>query len=110
MTSTNVNVPLLRKAVEWAEAEAAKPYSEFCQWDQAEWVQQTYCGTRFCIAGYVAQLQDARFAGSSVVDGRTAQKVAAEALGCGHASALFAVTNTIEDVRRIAEDLAGERL
>ena len=36
MTDRQVNIPLLRKAVEWAEAEAAKP-PELCEWEQGFW-------------------------------------------------------------------------
>jgi hypothetical protein len=74
MSETEVNIPILRKAVEWAEAEAAKPY-ELCAWDQENWVipgtaedakawgynepfvesigKSAECGTCYCIAGFV---------------------------------------------------------
>lgn len=73
-----VNVPLLRKAVEWAEAEAAKPWT-LRQWRQQDWItnpkklalqtrdslgrfvkggkvetKDAECGTCYCIAGWVA--------------------------------------------------------
>lgn len=129
-----VNIPLLRKAVEWAEAEAAKPVVE-SQWLQESWsmspeekahaiatqegltdlpayverVQELIpvCGTAYCIAGWI-QLH---------LEGEVSEEaadVAAEALGIdGYWLAdthLFDSANTIEDVRRIAESLAGERL
>jgi hypothetical protein len=122
-----VNIPLLRKAVEWAETEAAKP-PELCEWNQGSWVavvdpmdrqeigtgyttkslgKAQECGTCFCVAGYVVE----------VVDGRTHVDLipdrAAELLGIDMYEAmagLFSTDNTIADVRRIAEDLAGERL
>lgn len=116
MTEPTVNVPLLRKAVEWAEAEAAKP------WPKSAWNQGSVeaspavlgkdedCGTCYCIAGYVASLDG--------IDGRMGVArldYALDRLGlsddgnvCGHS--LFDAENTIEDVRRIAESIAGERL
>lgn len=121
------NVPLLRKAVEWAEAEAAKP-PELCEWNQGSWVAPksretalrlgtTYttsglgkadeCGTCFCIAGYVVDAVD----GPTHVDEIPAR--AAELLGIDRFSGeghLFDSDNSIEDVRRIAEEIAGERL
>lgn len=130
---TNVNIPLLRKAVEWAEAEAAKP-AELREWEQNWWVltpeerqrrreapysaeygdteraayyKAPECGTSYCIAGYVAAQQGCTEHGFNVA------AVAADALGIDLAvaeSSLFEGGNTIEDVRRIAESLAGERL
>lgn len=123
MTDREVNIPLLRKAVEWAEAEAAKPNG---LWLQKWWVspadtsdsylmalRQAHgltedCGTAYCIAGYVCHVE-------GIETGQHAEE-AARLLGIdpGKSSAafipLFAAGNTIEDVRRIAEDIAGERL
>jgi hypothetical protein len=121
---SGVNVPLLRTAVEWAEAEAAKP-AESCQWHQADFVADAEevavyrgvthvdCGTCYCIAGYISQLLDARYATSYFVDDVSMNDFAMTALGIESetgATALFAPSNTIEDVRRYAEELAGERL
>jgi hypothetical protein len=118
----NVNIPLLRKAVEWAEAEAMKP-PELCEWNQQMFVsgetatsrqrmgKATDCGTCYCIAGWVALQvgEDPR--------GIDPDSVAAKALGIpnnwldeGLNEHLFDASNSIEDVRRIAESLAGERL
>lgn len=116
-----VNIPLLRKAIEWAEAEAAKPAGEFCAWNQGAFIMQTACGTAFCIAGYVGQIVDPRYAQAERVDDVPVGQAAVEALGipvedgcrdpgCTCGVPLFSATNTIEDVRRIAESLAGERL
>ncbi len=133
MTEQQVNVPLLRKAVEWAEAEAAKPNGG--SWEQGAWFVATdegdpnvvvpdwwdadsiryrremyektpECGTCFCIAGYTAFMVD------GVVDARTVEHRAARALGIDldDAVVLFDANNTIADVRRIAEEIAGERL
>lgn len=122
MEST-VNIPLLRKAVEWAEAEAAKP-PELCEWDQGayRWVnpwmygmKSRECGTCYCIAGYVTSLVNEDFANGGAVPDPA--EIAADALGIerfnGTADAgahLFSDDNSIEDVRRIAEQIAGESL
>lgn len=146
MTETEVNIPLLRKAVEWAEAEAARPF-EVTEWLQTSWVttpltrakglaERDYdygspewmaeaerllpeCGTAYCIAGFVAQSIDSAYASSHVPNDKMhVAEFAAKALGIdppecnwgpqeGH---LFHTTNTVADVRRIAEDIAGERL
>lgn len=130
--TTGVNIPLLRKAVEWAEAEAAKP-PELCEWRQSYWVTPSTpeeaaqwgiwgsagttaengrakeCGTCYCIAGYVVATQI-----GPVGAGVSMTEEAARLLGldddCGGPGGLFSATNTIQDVRRIAEELAGERL
>lgn len=112
----SVNIPLLRKAVEWAEAEAAKPDQTQCEWYQRQWVIPAAdigraCGTCYCIAGYVALV-------SGIEVDCMAEENAAALLGINprlHNSfeGLFAVDNTIEDVRRIADEIAagaGERL
>jgi len=131
----DVNIPLLRKAVEWAEAEAMKPI-EMSRWEQTMWVttpqDQAYsrarlaelgprgwngwmeqaakrapeCGTCYCIAGYIAHEVE----GMAV--GRSADDAAGDLLGIStdNADELFNANNTIEDVRRIAESIAGEKL
>lgn len=134
MPDQEVNIPLLRKAVEWAEAEAAKPETESA-WDQGNWVRtpverlkqmssearQEYaeCGTTYCIAGYVtAGIQGMQFDDGYTEDGEHIAVVAADLLGIappedcispepGH---LFHMWNDAAEVRRIAEDIAGERL
>ncbi len=131
----NVNIPLIRKVVEWAEAEAAKPAID-CRWYQADWSINSwtqalrlvlanagtpmlaadfalatriepYCGTCYCIAGYVTHL-----AGDMDDLIGVSDVIARNALGItdGQADILFNAFNTIGDVRRIAEDIAGERL
>ena len=127
---TQGNIPLLRKAVEWAESEALKP-AELREWDQRQWVIPTSaddpnaedakwhaevtaelrrekapeCGTCYCIAGFVASQV-------GPVKASTAAAIASERLGLTADASykLFAATNSIEDVRRIAEEIAGERL
>jgi hypothetical protein len=124
---TDVNIPLLRKAVEWAEAEAAKP-ERLSAWNQSWWAVQpeslgrsTDCGTCYCIAGFIASMQELQEAPSEYVPtdidfvgldgGRVdASDVAMKALGVTDDKGLFYAGNTIEDVRRIAESIAGESL
>jgi len=122
------NIPLLRKAVEWAEAEAAKTDGTGL-WNQTEWAA-TYedeCGTSFCIAGYAVmngvpeatlappdpewQSRGLLIAGLRADWAEAGQRV----LGLTYEEryALFGDTNEIADVRRIAEEIAaraGERL
>lgn len=123
-----VNIPLLRKAIEWAEAEAAKPW-ELSEWNQGWWmsepalVRPSYdlidaglarrdqakapeCGTCYCIAGFVAAETQ------NVHDPFLARDTAADALGLDEdqADELFDGGNNIADVRRVAESIAGERL
>lgn len=122
MAENTVNIPLLRKCVEWAEAEAAKPEGT------GDWFQmmthvpaeeregvglRTGCGSAYCIAGFVVATEygvedpyDADYRDHGVMP------AAAAILGIpgGRNAPLFDATNTIEDVRRIAESLAGERL
>lgn len=123
MTEQQVNIPLLRKAVEWAEAEAAKP-PELCEWRQVFWVsareytpawgawvssmpaeKDPECGTCYCIAGYVVATE----VGPTPHD---VPALAASLLGLTEyeAGPLFSASNSIEDVRRIAEEIAEERL
>lgn len=125
----NVNVPLLRKAVEWVEAEAAKP-PEVRDWYQAAWVNNWNsvdaatgvhtCGTTYCVAGYVGQLVDPVYADDAWghqwepdVDERVhVSKVAQAALGLNddQARALFNASNTATQVRTLAESFVGGAL
>lgn len=150
MSELTVNIPMLRKAVEWAEAEDKKPFYER-EWDQGGWArnpeqrrlaadldglsgsereQLADCGTAYCIAGYICDMAGDKFVVdprndymmSSIIteDGRTmnVSRRAIELLGIdqddsdtvGRAFQLFDGGNNIEDVRRIAEELAGEKL
>lgn len=136
MSDNEVNIPLLRKAVEWAETEATlgrdnrgRPLGH---WYQGEWVldwnrfleesmQPATCGTTYCIAGYVGQLLNEQLRTSQwltkpMPDGGFqsihVSEFAQEALGLTdeQANRLFRGSNSVEDVRRIAEEIAGERL
>lgn len=64
-----MNIDLLRKAVQWAQAESEK---EDSQWDQSDWARgvltgeevghhAVLCGTSFCIAGWVCHEAGDRF-------------------------------------------------
>lgn len=127
MSEPTVNIPLLRKAVEWAEASAAAGDGE---WYQGSWMNHNpvvahnlglriwetkfrealeTCGTAYCIAGYIGQLVDPRYEKTTWVGNTHVSIAAEEALGITHEQAdrLFSGGNTIEDVRRIAEEIAG---
>ncbi len=137
MTEPIVNIPLLRKAVEWVEAQAALPV-ERREWDQTGW-RRTYedrqavigggcgcepcrqyyaqprCGTTYCVAGHLvveAGYEWSSESNSYLANGRRVDDVAADMLGLGfgQASHLFNASNNARTVRRIAEDIAGERL
>lgn len=127
-----VNVPLLRKGVEWAEVEACRPFAERA-WDQQVYrasvgaelynpETQDYeikCNTAYCIAGWTVAVtlgdnEQQSLTGDvlsltgdfiATVEGR-----ALEMLGLEGDSGLFDCNNSIEEVRRIAEEIAGERL
>lgn len=126
MNDTQVNIPLLRKAVEWAEAEAAKPEGEG-QWMQDWWMTtpaemssifslpETSCGTAYCIAGWTCTANGEEFIAANtgqLTSGMHVADRAQELLGLSmyQSNRLFRANNTIEDVRRIAEEIAGERL
>lgn len=120
---TEVNVPLLRKAVEWAEVEAEKGSAS--RWDQQWWrftptvfvegigVTNATCDTCYCIAGYVGTLVNEAYVHSEWDDdGVHVADAAQKALGltAEQAGCLFRSSNTIEQVREIAEHIAGGAL
>lgn len=133
MRDPQPNLPLLRKVVEWAEAEAAKTDGT-CMWNQEQWATETDCGTAFCIAGYVCDIQhDTKLLSKRpalVGKGYTYDQVeidgevggpglwcetAQKDLGLTQMEAenLFSACNSIRRVRRVAQGVAeraGERL
>jgi hypothetical protein len=111
-------IPNLRKAVEWAEAEAMKPESD-SQWNQGEVYLSPLdsgrsCGSSYCIAGWIVATE------YGVTDPYKAMPkysggvmpFAADMLGLDEdeRDELFAAENSIQAVRRIAERIAGEKL
>lgn len=124
------NVPLLRKVVEWVEWQ--DQLTEGRQWDQEWWfterveVESPWCDTVMCIAGKVAlddgwvptrqrSADGVTYYDNNVVkngETRLVWDVAAELLGLDsdEADALFGGDNEAHDIRRIAEEIAGERL
>lgn len=121
MTDPTPNLPLLRKAVAWAELEALKPEDDpDREWNQSVWIypaadragaysQPVDCKTAYCIAGYVCHLD------RSVDEECDFPRVAEQLLGltCDEAYDLFHWSNEIESVRDVAERIAvrgGETL
>lgn len=75
------DLPLLRKAVEWAVEQHEKGLrGEFCEWEQAVWRSNVdyiengrpVCGTVYCVAGYVCEISGVALYGNAIEDdGRT---------------------------------------
>ena len=161
-TDLKVNIPLLRKAVEWVEQQEKLP--EWArEWDQEHWVSEKqwaqldhlaavecgdesaekyapHCGTAYCVAGYIGQLEDPRFAASDYIkvsrdealamgfshedlvsklsissDGFLMIHVADLAelrlgLGSSQCDDLFDGANDAKTIRILAEEFAGEKL
>lgn len=147
------NVPLLRKIVEWVEEQELLPEIDRT-WRQQNWqvgprdvawqhaVEVTtlgapfpkvavimeslvpYCNSAFCVAGYIAELDNAweGSTGSYLTipdhpkadeDGQVGVWIyAAEKLGIteDQGDVLFKASNTAADIRQIAERFAGEPL
>ncbi|MGH3499832.1 MAG: hypothetical protein ACRDQA_02845 [Nocardioidaceae bacterium] len=127
---TTPNIGLLRKAVEWVEEQdALAKRGEKSEWEQIAWfipsgtrvptfaAPQT-CGSACCVAGYIATQTGAAWVDSDAVispesgEVVSAHDYAEERLGIDPLGSdiLFHSDNTAEDIRRIAEQLAGERL
>lgn len=118
MNEMTVNVPLLRKTLDWA-------YEQYqlllrglpSEWDQSSWIRHSSavsCGTVCCVAGkialeagWVSRQGDggSLIARDGVVD--TASRVAARELGLapGQAEALFSGGNTIGMLYAVAGQL-----
>lgn len=111
------NLPLLRKAIEWAKAEAALENNG--QWDQGTWRRVEACGTKYCVAGYVCETMGERWhpeypqwvmdaeTGNDVIPGQ----VAAQHLGLYECEAaqLFRGDNSIHMVLDYARAFAARR-
>ena len=134
-----MNIPLLRKMVEWVEAESELPLRKR-DWYQGAWTRKwkklprtfemvdEYCGTNYCVAGKIAH--DAGWVVTDPYemdeeapfyihlraekDGevRLIREIAASELGVPYrdADGLFAGWHSASDLRRVAEEMAGERL
>lgn len=117
-----VNVPLLRKTVEWATDQWRKAQ----RGEASEWTQKFYfvkrqrldCGTACCIAGkvvldagYEPAYEDGDVTAWAVGDGeeRPAGEIARELLGLSmfQGERLFWEDNSIHDIWRIAEEISG---
>jgi hypothetical protein len=121
-TTTSINVPLLRKTLEWATNHPDEH-------EQSVWAQRTWCGTAYCLAGraVVEAGHDISWAeadldifggGQHTTDGRDIELVAVEELGLpvdpnrapddpNYLSPLFDEDNTLADLWRIASELTG---
>ena len=106
---TMVNIPLLRKAVEWVEEQNALPINVRV-WNQRTWVYNSDCGTTYCVAGKITHDLYPEWSAESVSS--CAMSVAQEALKLtdDEARSLFQSDNSAVVVREIAEKIAGERL
>lgn len=113
MTRLQIDVPLLRKALEHITEHPE-------EWKQGFWVTKYDCGTVYCLAGHVAIMtgheidwgsEAWRFApdreatlASGVVGGQYISDVAREALGLSrdHAETLFCGSNTLPELWELA--------
>ena len=131
-----LNIPLLRKSVEWVETQEQLAGSKR-HWFQGSWTKKLmdhaqqdlndpYCGSAMCVAGKVSF--DAGWkpvwyeeddGGTEYADNATKNGVemsidliARNELGITYeqSEALFAGYNDASDIRRVAESIAGQRL
>lgn len=132
------NVPMLRKYVEWVEEQEALPEIDRT-WVQRWWMTTAgshaammlemvpmidfkarvtavnHCGTAYCLAGKVAMDHDPEYANVPIVNNVHCADLALNLLGLEHdrmpsRHPIFRSENTAADIRRIAEQAAGERL
>lgn len=80
MDLTNLDVPLLEKAVAWVQEQEALP-EEQREWNQADYVAEMSCGMAYCVAGYVGQLLEPGYATNSVHNGVHVSRFACAQLG-----------------------------
>lgn len=118
-----LDLPLLRKVVDWAAAEDAKPDRENCQWFQGDWATPGWqagreCETCYCIAGWVAyQVLDAKDLRTAPNRAALISQTAQDALGLTdeesngsyEMTGLFSASNDIDMVRRLAGNIARRR-
>ena len=130
-----LNIPLLRKQVEWVEAQEQRAGSER-HWFQSSWTKgliglaqqdlnDPYCGSAMCVAGKVSfdagwkpiwdqEADGHKYAVYAAKGGVTMSidQIAQDELGITieQAELLFAGYNNASDIRTYAEAIAGERL
>lgn len=122
-----VNIPLLRKTVEWVETQ--EQITEGREWYQGWWISDRkdieddevdtthFCDTAYCVAGKVV-LDDGwhpRAGGTVVEKGGVRWDISAVAIDLlgiteDEGELLFDGNNDAKTIRQIAEDIAGERL
>jgi hypothetical protein len=116
------DIPLLRKHMDWVLEQAQLENNG--EWEQRAWAMKIDCGTARCIAGNVVAMDGGEFRFNEVgmtdyaiIDGgpRTIRDYAQKRLGLTNeqASHLFMCDNTVEDIVRIAGEIAeaaGDRL
>lgn len=124
-----VNVPLLRKTLEWATAEHHKLRLGLpSQWDQGVWMDRQSCGTVCCLAGKAAleagwipmsateqddvAARTGRDHNIRHPDGRTGdvEQVADDALGLPEDHSLYGGDNDIYTLWDIAERLTDGKI
>lgn len=134
-TELTVNVPLLRKALEWVEYQASLPLIDR-EWRQEGFITlpeniaammlkftpvyegtkleqvANHCGTAYCVAGYVGQLLEPAYALDEFHGGQHVGEFAKQELGLtnGQADALFDGCNSAQTIRALCEQFAGEAL
>lgn len=114
-----LNVELLRKAVEWAEAEAARPDQCESEWNQANWAVKgsaigRSCGTAYCIAGWVVHEANGQKTCTDYV-GKASRLLGVWPIDVLGYDGLFNGENTIVELREAAQELVdmyapGEKL
>jgi hypothetical protein len=118
------DIPKLRKYVEWVEYQERLPVVDR-EWEQKHYVWtrddaetirrlniegplcvERSCGTAYCVAGKV------QFDETGSENSSTAEDYAMKALGLDFTQAhcMFQAGNDAADIRRFAEEIAGERL
>jgi len=122
-----LDLPLLRKAVEWVQEQAKRPSGER-EWIQGAWrVSGLECGTAYCVAGYVANICGSQWMGDEYLapepgdplgpclpDETEVTRVSDRAqklLGLTRfeANGLFYAENGVEAILLIARDIAADR-
>jgi len=121
---TTPNIELLDQAIAWAEHSESLPQDAGVpRWDQAHYMAKADCGTTCCIAGWVALHEGAKPILDSdgdpdsleVIDTDGHRQdipvVARRALGLtsDQSGYLFWGSNTLEDLKRMRDNLAAGR-